>query len=202
MKQTIACIKVGEKYDARYVNRLEAAVRRHTTLDHRFVCLTDDPKDLRCEAAPIETTLPGWWSKLVLFKPHSVLEGQRVVFLDLDTVITDNIDFLFEYDGPLAMIRDWWQPVFNSSVMSIAPGFGQHIWHMFSPENMRLYGGDQDWITMKVPGADTWQTIAPGKIGSYKADGLAASPGKFAIVCFHGYPKPHDVMGWVHEAWY
>lgn len=40
MTPIIVCIKVGQKYGAEYVNRLAAAVARHTTKPHEFLCLT------------------------------------------------------------------------------------------------------------------------------------------------------------------
>ena len=49
---------------------------------------------------------------------------------------------------------------------------------------------------------DVWHLVAKYKIGSYKADMLMASPKPYAIACFHGNPKPHEIAeGWVHDHW-
>lgn len=198
----VVCVKVGTKYGPEYVNRLASMVARHRMRPYRFLCLTDDPTGLECDYADIETDLPGWWAKLILFKPHSKLDGQRVLYLDLDTVIVANVDFLLDYDGPFCILKDFWGPAYNSSVMSIAPGFGRHVWEQFDTDRMMALHGDQDWITRQVDKADLWQLMAPGKIGSYKADHLEAGPGAFSLVCFHGSPKPADFSHeWVHHAW-
>jgi hypothetical protein len=64
----------------------------------------------------------------------------------------------------------------------------------------RLHG-DQEWIDENVTQADRWQDLAPGKIGSYKVDELHEGPKDFAICCFHGVPRPHEVDGWIREHW-
>src|SRR5215471_2951818 len=44
---------------------------------------------------------PGWWAKIDLFPPK-----ERIVYLDLDIVICANVDFLFDYQGSFAMLRE------------------------------------------------------------------------------------------------
>lgn len=197
----VTCVKVGTLYGPEYVNRLAAMVARHTTLEHRFVCLTDDPHGLGCASVPIDTDLPGWWAKLALFRPG--MFSERVLYLDLDTVLCGNIDFLFDYTGPLAMLRSFLPPSpYGSAVMSFQPtGLGV-LWTDFSRDVMERLYGDQDWIAERAPSVECWQDIAPGRIGSYKVDGLEDGPQDFAVCCFHGEPKPHDVVdGWVGDVW-
>lgn len=198
----VCCIKVGDKYSVDYVHRLEAMCRRHTTRPFQFLCLTDDFTGLNCErAAKIGTDLPGWWSKLILFQPHFAIRNQRTLFLDLDTIIIGNIDRLMDYDGPFAILQDFWAPTYNSSVMSFVGSYGPQIWEQFDRRIISNLWGDQDWITTCVRDADIWQGIAPGYIASYKADRLEKSPGDYRVVCFHGDPKPHTLKGWVKDAW-
>lgn len=197
----VVCIKVGDKYTADYVNRLQSMVARHLKTRHKFICLTDNPVGLKCSWAPIDTDLPGWWAKLVLFKPHKVLT-ERFIYLDLDTVIVDSIDFIARYQGPFCILHDFWAPTYNSSVIAMVPGCKQWIWEKFNIKDNN-YNGDQDWITTQVPDADLWQNFAPGRIGSYKADALQHSVGDYHLVCFHGEPKPHQIKnGWVYENWH
>ena len=199
---SVVCIKVGNKYGPEYVNKLEKMVKKHTKHEYEFVCLTDDYNDLKCQHVfPVGTHLQGWWSKLVLFKPHPVLKDKRILYIDLDTVIVGNIDFLFEYKGPFCILNDFWAPGYNSSVMSIEP-VGWTIYKDFHIDMIDKYTGDQDYITEMVSIADIWQGVAPGRIGSYKADQLQNGPKDFSLVCFHGDPKPHTFTeGWVRDAW-
>jgi hypothetical protein len=205
---TVVCVKVGAKYGPEYVNRLAAMVARHITMSHRFVCLTDNPAGLTCPSFPIGTDLPGWWAKLVLFRPHNDLAGQRVVFLDLDTVIVGNMDFLLTYDGPFAILRDFYNPHgLGSAVMSIAPGFGHHIWDRFQglgEHRTDTFWGDQAAIEAFVQHEQVarWQDLFPDKIVSYKVHCENGQPAGASVICFHGVPKPHEVKdSWILQNW-
>lgn len=195
----VVCVKVGDAYGPEYVNRLALMVARHTTRPHRFLCLTDDARGLECASEPIGADFPGWWAKLAMFMPRRF--NERVLYLDLDTVIHGNIDFLFDYTGSFAILRSFLPPSrYGSAVMSFMPPHS-YLYTDFTPDVIdRLYG-DQDWIAEKLPAADYWQDVAPGLIGSYKVDELAEDPKGFAVCCFHGEPKPHQVEGWVVDAW-
>lgn len=110
----IVCMKWGTLYGVEYVNNLRRGVARHLKRPHRFVCFTDDSKGLdpEVEVFPLPVLdLPGeWrdgrWRKLALFNP--VLEDLKgiTLFLDLDLVIIDSIDCLFDQPGNFLIIRD------------------------------------------------------------------------------------------------
>lgn len=183
----VALVHVGDKYSRQYVDYMIRAIDRHTKYTYALEVIT-------------ESARPGWWAKTELFRPRD----KRILYFDLDTLILGNLDPLFEYDGPFAILKDWYNPGYNSSVMSISPGFRPDLWSNWKQANMYTIGGDQDWITQQVPLAqvDLWQDICPGMIGSYKADELQEGPRDFSVVCFHGQPKMHEFTeGWVHAAW-
>ncbi len=127
----IICMKWGTKYGADYVNRLYHMVSRHLTLPFQMVCLTDDDTGIipavNCYPIP-ELSLPEGlpergWKKLTTFKPELYDLNGVALFLDIDIVITDNIDCFFtrraKYEDSVIIIRDWrraWRMVGNSSV--------------------------------------------------------------------------------------
>jgi hypothetical protein len=203
-------VKTGQKYGAEYVNRLAAMLRRHTSKVVPFICITDDAKGLADDIENIPARYPelqGWWQKPALFGGYG-FEQERLLFLDLDTVIVGNVDFLFEYEGPFAILRDFYHPVhYGSAIMSIAPGFGRHVWDRFrvTPDTIiQSMWGDQDWIKACVPHADLWQDLCPGKIVSYKADEVQTRGVNGAsIVCLHGLPKQTDLARTdpIRQAW-
>jgi len=80
--------KVG--YDASWVRKLKNAVSRNLTLPYKFICLSDC--EVPCERIPLESTGDGFWAKLQLFKPGLFIGP--VFYIDLDTVICQNIDDL------------------------------------------------------------------------------------------------------------
>jgi len=196
----IACLKWGHKYPSEYVNILADMVARSTTKPHKFVCFTDDPEGIdphiHTEALPGE--LKGWWNKLWLFK-KGVLEG-RVLFLDLDTIITGNLDPFLEYSGDFALLRDFYRDGYGSGVM-VWNGDHSHIWDDYVKAGYPvLSGGDQAWI--ENYDAQLLQDLYPGKIVSYKVHAREWPPDGASIVCFHGNPNPHDYPSkWIEQVW-
>lgn len=188
----IACVKTGDKYGSDYVVRLRNGVARHLEQPHEFVCYTDRPVDgVACR--PLPADLPGWWSKVGLFKL-----GEPLVYFDLDVVITGDLKPLTEWSG-FGILRDWWLPTFNSSVM-VLTGNERHVFDRFTPADMsRCYLGDQQWITECLPDA---ATFPPEWFPSFKANKCVNRvPDGAQAVIFHGEPKPHQCGGWVKEHW-
>lgn len=100
---SVVCVKWGTLYGADYVNKLYSGVRRHLPADlaPRYICFTDDPTDLlpEIEARPLPTReWTGWWYKAYLFSTAAGLQG-RILYLDLDTVLTGSLAPLATYQG-------------------------------------------------------------------------------------------------------
>jgi hypothetical protein len=106
----IVCFKWGNKFGAEYVNRLYNAVSRSVTLPHNFVCFTDDPEGVECETRPfLNNNLPYWWYIIGLFNKEHGFKN-KVLYMDLDTVITDNIDHIVSLDADFAITEDFYRP--------------------------------------------------------------------------------------------
>jgi len=117
----IICMKWGDKYGSEYVNTLFNMVKRNLTIPFRFICLTDNINGIlsEVEIKPIPKInfiefdeMYDWskgngWLKLCCFaNPLHDIQG-RTLFLDLDIVITKNINSFFTYSDPFVVIRDW-----------------------------------------------------------------------------------------------
>lgn len=117
----IICIKWGQKYDAGDVNRLYAMARRNL---HRhgldFVCFTDDAAGLHpgIRVLPLPTfsfdypadLKPGYRKEAALCDDALAgLTDRHVLFLDLDVLITDEIDSMIEFAAgrDFVIINDW-----------------------------------------------------------------------------------------------
>ena len=191
-----------------YVEILHDMVRRNLSdkTEGQFVCFTDDPEPYA--EGIIKRDLPdglkGWWNKLYLFKDGVFQEGDRIVFLDLDTVIVGGLDDLVKYDGPFALLRDFYRPQgYQSSVMMWTPSERTaNIWTQFQEEGFPdVPGGDQAFIEGVMFGADILQDQLPGCFVSYKVHSRVLFPKGSKVVCFHGRPRPHEVAGWVTNVW-
>ena len=94
-----------------------------------------------------------------------------------------------------------------SGVMYWEQKLYQFIYHEFRPEMMTEYPkGDQAYISSRMGGRGyPWVQLQNKiQISSYRrhCQGRRHAPGKAKIVCFHGYPRPHEcVEPWVKEHW-
>ena len=176
---TILCMKWGTKYGPEYVNRLHSMVRRHLTIPHRFVCLTDNRDGLHAdiETFPIPSLeLPAGapergWTKLVSFSPALSAPGGpelkgEVLFLDIDIVIVGNMDGFFQHPGEFLIIRDWQKGDYtgNSSVYRWTAGAHPDVLEYFRAnlEAVRKrHRNEQEFLTAHLS--------AQGKVGYWPA---------------------------------
>jgi hypothetical protein len=192
-----------------YTNVLFDSVRRNLEggMPGRFIVFTDDPSgyDSGIETRPIPTRLEGWWCKLALFRPHLFPVGDRVLYFDLDTVITGSIDALAAYDGDFGILADFYRPLgLQSSVMAWEAGKHTRIWEDYEKAGCPMDdpGGDQAWIEKCYQAKrERLQVKFPGMFVSYKKSG-GVIPDKASVVVFHGKPRPHEIIdGWVPQIW-
>lgn len=208
---TVVCVNANN-YQGRgqeYVEKLYCGVKRHLS-KFRFVCITDDDGAYRdgIEKRPlIEKSLKGWWHKISLFKPGVFGADERILYFDLDTLITGPLDAMAAYAGDFAMTGQFYnnvEPRFSgaqSGVMAWRGGFGGEIWSQFEARGFPdIPGGDQAFINSLNLRPDIWQDMLPGKVVSYKASNGERIVGS-SVVCFHGLPRPHHCDGWVREVW-
>jgi uncharacterized Rossmann fold enzyme len=206
----VCCINVGNYLGrgAEYVNKLYDGVVRNLQAGFpgQFVCFTDDATGLDpgIKVREVPAGLSGWWAKLWLFSKDAFPEGDRVLYFDLDTVITGPLDNVAMCRSDFAMLRDVYNPTHRGSgVMAWEAGWYPFIWQRWleagKPE---VEGGDQAWIEAQVPDADILQDLYPGRLRSYKVDCRHGIPKNTSVVFFHGLPRPHEVReGWVPEVW-
>lgn len=202
----IVCLKWGNKYGPKYVNRLYTSVKRNTTLQFRFWCFTEDTTGLLPEILtvplPFANQLDSWWNKLNLFsKDIPIPVGDWIFYIDLDTVIVDNIDQLLATKVPvLVVLRDFYQGIAKSATL-VGSGLmaWQHgkyfaIWDKFitNPkkhvERAGTYG-DQWWIEQRVKTLMFWQDLYPDQVVSFKVHCRKGLPPGAKIICYHGRPS-------------
>lgn len=209
----IVMVKAGKAYGPEYVNILADMCRRNLPegFPGKFVCFTDDPQgiDTDIESRPIPERLKGWWPKLWLFKDGHFDDGDKILYLDLDTIVVGALDHAARYSGPFAILRDFMRPDgLQSSVMAWEANTLGYIWSEWESDGFpKPKGGDQEWIERMVRAHsqphDIWQGLLPKQFASYKvhcAEGLPPKGSK--IIVFHGKPKPHECEEkWVKDVW-
>jgi hypothetical protein len=160
-----ACVCYGDKYAVEYVQKLYNMVKRNTTLPINFVVFTDHVKmhkmvegDIDIRKFP-ENDLQGWWNKLQLFHPDVELKG-NTLYMDLDVVITENIDCFFTYkpEADFVGMNDFnpTTKIWNSSIFRFKNDkLHGRIWHKFMndrPNLLRRFPGDQNLISEFIKG--------------------------------------------------
>lgn len=163
-------------YVADHVNRLDAMLRRNVTLPFEHVCVTDMPEGIasHIRIVPMWPELGGYgkcYRRLKVFDPamREVL-GPRIVSIDLDTVITGNIDHLFARPEPFVIWGDR-SPVpkgattpYCGSLFMLEIGHRPDVFFDFAPDvalNLRrthgFIGSDQAWMSHMIKGAPVWK---------------------------------------------
>lgn len=230
-----ACVIHGDAYNWIYVERLHNMLQANTSYQIQMHVFTEAARSV--PPPFIKHTLqewPGisgpkksWWYKMQMFNNQHF--NGRMLYLDLDTVITKNIDWMWDLpDRYFWAIKDFkylWRPGWqglNSSVMIWDTEKYNWIWQDFLTKNInatvKLYHGDQDYLNSVLDAKDLrffdinvikswrWQC----KDGGYNITkrqynrpniGTIVDPGT-AIMVFHGKPKPHEIQDSVVEQYW
>ena len=210
---TIATVfRTGGVYDHKYVNNLVNGVRDNITVPYKVVCLTDAPNGIENvdDIIPFRHNWPKWWGKLELFRPD-LLQG-RILYIDLDTFIVDNIDDVAGYDGRFCGLRDFYnEDEFASGIMAWESSPDVYkLYNEFAknPEHhMKVHdvGGDQAFMRRFIRISDYFQDLYPKQVVSYKVNCVNGNsvkvPNNARIICFHGNPKPHNLNNDLRYYW-
>lgn len=213
---TFVSVQVGnyEGRGAEYVNNLFDMVKRNLSAGYpgRFVCITDDPTGLHRDIEVIQapSDIHGWWVKLWMFKRGLFAEGERLIFMDLDTLVIGELDSLAGYSGKFATLRDFYNPELlgPAIVCWTACEDVAAIYDEWAAAGHPTAGhGDQWWLCRMDQGrfarnCDKLQDLYPGMFVSFKADCRPYPPKAAKVVCFHGQPRPHNCPEkWVADVW-
>ena len=226
----IVCVNSGDFYSNEYVNILADSIVRNISdeISVKFTCFTNNPQgldiDIDVMPLPVELEGRGWFNKLYLFKNYLFPDNDRIIYFDLKNVIVSDITSVLQYDGGLAILRDFFTPRrWQSSLMSWKANTLGDIWDLYvSHKYPKIEGGDQVWIQncftnqdrlftddesfypfVGAVGVDYWQDLLPDAFHSYKASGcISGIPKNAKIVFFHGEPRPDQITdGWVPQVW-
>lgn len=204
----ICFVKNGDLYGPEYVNILSDMILRNLNGTHKLkmFCFTHDGTgiDEHIKIMPLPENLTGWWAKLYLFKDGLFSGGERIIYIDLSTVIVSGLDDIFRYEGDFAIVRDFLRPDgWQSCFMSWKTNSMGYVWDKYVDDGfLSIEGGDQAWIEKVVPKADIWQEMFPEKFVSFKLHCDKIIPAGASVVKFHGVPMPHTVLeGWVPKIW-
>lgn len=201
---TVACVwNKSATYTVEYVENLYEMVRKHCPIPFSFVCITphNDLPDgvIRMQSPLSQKHHSGWWHKVGLFSPDLFGPSSRVLYLDLDVVITGSLEEILRADDPFCMIENFGpnkaHAAHNSSCMLWTPtDRTAEIFMNFSEDVMKHLHGDQCWIwrVMLDDICDFEQhSCVSFKYGRQRAQWNWETEDT-SIFVFHGEPKPHN----------
>jgi len=218
----VICIKWGSYYSADYVNNLyRAVVRNFKRHEVRFFCFTEHPEgiDPQVVIKPLPE-LKG--AKFAYLKEAGLcddhlggLEGQRVIYFDLDSVICGELDRLLDFmtgDQPY-ITRDYGRnsdSVGGSNIYSWVVGSLGYIKNYYeenSGQVVNQFGtASQEYLSAKIIEKHGSLSFYPNEWHiSFKKHCLRKWPMNFLkearrpgegvfLVNFHGDPKIHDAV--------
>lgn len=223
MHKKVACVwvKGPGNYNIEHVKKLHSMVTRNTTGEIDFICFTDHKEafaDLMNEGIKpqiVEPNMSGWWQKVRLFNDIYWQKNDRIMYLDLDIVIVDNIDHLFHIDHHTAAIANFGvnfrHSKYNSSVVVWdGKGPARKVWNEFHklgtqhgsldenhPARKELHG-DQCWFWRVM--LDDVRVFEPRHVVSYKYETRRTGLEGSKVIVFHGQPKPWQVRdNWIKQ---
>jgi hypothetical protein len=212
-------------YTADDVRLLQRMVARYMGQPHEFVVITnrvhefESDADIRAVELDLTTHVVGTcFVRLMTFSPMArETIGERVLQLDLDTVIVGGMDSLVARTSDIVMWRNparipWdapakaGRPYYNTSLLLHRTGTLTHLWEEFDPREPR-YRDDQWYLSDKI-GADCpyWD----GSDGVYRlaredtpGSGVSGTLPEIARVCtFPGSEgKPWDARVAAANPW-
>lgn len=210
--------------------RMAAQIRANLKLPHELVLVTDFPQhlfpsDLRyvsiAEHFAEVRQLGGCYLRLQFFQPGmSAILGPRIAWLDLDSVVTGDLDPLFGRREPLVLYRSdslrttrW-----NGSFVLGDVDANAQIWTRFdmatSPQALRDMralkntgprGTDQAWLHTLFD-YDTPHVSSAEGIYHWGRAKMRALPENARVVTFAGAvkmndPKAHRYSPWLRQHW-
>lgn len=211
---TIGCVlKTGGEFHWRQAAILRDSVARNMprAIPYKFRVLTNDPE--ATDPVKLEYSLPGWWSKMELFRPAVRESWGDTLYFDLDTAIVGYLGSIATYCNVypnFTILRDFYRSNGYGSGMMFIPAKFIAPWAKFDVEIIPEYAsanlGDQQFLE-QFP-AQRWQDVCPRQIHSFKPAAfpgatLGAKPKDASVVCFHGKPRPWETKAnhWIRDYW-
>lgn len=197
--KNILCVKWGNKYDG-YEEKLKEQLEKYCSFDFNFYCLTDNP------TKEYHIQLPNFWDKHYVPKMFWAyrkfymfnedlfpdIHGNEFLYLDLDIIIHNSIDYFFNLNMEKPwIIRGWWNnleicklnfnkgesPLINSSVIRWNRGQLKSIYNHIEQKYSIDYTFqafktidnylNRVWYDIKTDTSDTFNVFEKGIIYSW-----------------------------------
>ena len=200
----------GGTYTEAHVNNIYNSCKQYIDSDFDFYCLTDMKGEFtnkNIKKVTLQHNWPIYWSKMELFKPGVFPSHSNVFYIDLDTLITNDITDIATYDTNFFGMRDFnTLNLLSSGVLKYKYNTSHYIYNTFKMDPtrwMKCRGGDQEAIHLILKETPEYmQDIFPRRMGEFinhcwkpeKPKAPVEIADHINVVCFHGRPKMENLM--------
>lgn len=220
-----ACVIHDVLYSWDYVEKLHRGLQRNLSIPIRFHVYTEEDrpvpgpmiKHVLKEWPEVRGPKRSWWYKLQLFNTKEF--SGNLMYFDLDTVITGNIDWIWQLPTDYFWAPKDFQHLYrknlkkiNSSVMWFDNTRWEDLYDNLDINKLKTVSkhyGDQEYIFENIPlhriryldqhriNSWRWQAHDGGwNFISKKPKNLGSGTvidNDVSILVFHGNPKPHEI---------
>jgi hypothetical protein len=180
-------------------------ISKNLSLPHKFYCITEDPigidSNINIIPIPTELKINGWWWKIYMFK-ENLFEHDINFYIDLDMIITSNIDHWMTYKPnaflglrDVSYVRQPNLYSLGSGVLRWDNNTHTEIYNDFLPKVKNIVStyhssGDQGYIQSKCKDIQYFPTEwYESYVWEYEKVGHKPTSN---ILVFHGRQKPHN----------
>jgi hypothetical protein len=210
----------GTKFSIDDVAKLAAGLKRNLRQPHRLVVVSDRLGDDFVRIPDLNlTSVKGCFARLRVFDPAwqqsiGVRDNDRLVCIDLDTVLTGSLDEALDRAEPFVIMQggNASNPCpYNGALFMLWAGSYPDVWGSFSLDAAAKvphcsFPDDQSWLAHKLPNAPGWKVGPETGLYVYRKPGWPkgsdALPGDARLVTFvNRTPRELAHLDWVREHW-
>lgn len=205
------------QYGPADVERVAASIRKNLTLPHEVAVITDSPPhefSSNVRHIPLWDTfrsIGGCYTRLWCFHPSmSEVIAERFAWMDLDCVITGNLDPVFRRSEDAV----FWRSAtiaslpYNGSMVLMRAGARANLLDAFDPDKtpketraLNMIGTDQAAIAHILgPDEAVWTSQRDG-VSAFRKDCFKMLPHYTRLVFFPGKSKPTDAKVRLQHPW-
>lgn len=221
----------SREYKPEHVNVLQRMVTRHLPEPHRFICITDEPRQSFSDDVEVMPTpdaarhvgenrspegarFPSCYRRLWTFSEEARCLGEQVLLIDVDLVVVRDLTPILDCEQDFMgwrPFRDWGRKMrFGGGIFLLKTGTRTEVWNRFQgassitrARTAGFRGSDQAWISYSLGDRDPYW---PRDSGIYSIRDMKGTedvlPKDARLVQFNGPTKPwRSPLPWVKDHW-
>lgn len=136
---SVVCWRWGKLFEPHYVSRLRNMLARHLHRDHELICVTDDPRSIPPGIRTVRITelqnTPRCRRRMKQYdREFAGSLGTRILSIDLDVVIVDDITPLVDRREPIVLWKVGYAGVYSGSFVLYDYTACHSLWERYAAD--------------------------------------------------------------------